>query len=153
MNRALPASVTALVIAVIGATGREPAARQPSDRWIVAISDLHFGVGRDGNAWHSMEDFRWGPEFQAFLDEVHTRGGGKVDLVIAGDAFELWQSRTPDCTPPERDAGCSEAEALSRLKAVIAAQTATTSRPGERANAEKMTATLTSLEQPKCALS
>jgi UDP-2,3-diacylglucosamine pyrophosphatase LpxH len=95
-------------------------ARQPSDRLLVVISDLHFGVGRDGQAWHPMEDFRWASEFQAFLDEVHVQGKGKTDLVIAGDAFELWQSRTADCMPPDRDAGCSEAEALARLKIVVA---------------------------------
>jgi UDP-2,3-diacylglucosamine pyrophosphatase LpxH len=119
MNRGVASIAPALIIAFV-ASG-EPVPAQSSDRWIVAISDLHFGVGRDNDAWHSMEDFRWGPEFQMFLDEVHKRGGGKVDLVIAGDAFELWQSRTPDCAPPNRDAGCSEAEALARLKAVVAA--------------------------------
>jgi UDP-2,3-diacylglucosamine pyrophosphatase LpxH len=111
-----------MAAAAAGVTGRRvPVAVQPPDRLLVAISDLHFGVGREEQAWHPMEDFRWAPEFQAFLSQVDRQGGGKTDLVIAGDAFELWQSRMNDCVPVNLDAGCSEDEALSRLKTVVSA--------------------------------
>jgi UDP-2,3-diacylglucosamine pyrophosphatase LpxH len=93
---------------------------QPGDRLLVVISDLHFGIGRDQANWNAMEDFRWAPEFQSFLDEVTRLGNGKTDLVIAGDAFELWQSRKADCAPANLDAGCSEAEALERLATIVA---------------------------------
>jgi UDP-2,3-diacylglucosamine pyrophosphatase LpxH len=110
-----------LVASAAGLLDREwLRALQPPDRLLVVISDLHFGVGRQQQAWHPMEDFRWAPEFQAFLDEVHRQGNGRTDLVIAGDAFELWQSLTKDCAAADLDAGCSETEALARLKNVIA---------------------------------
>jgi UDP-2,3-diacylglucosamine pyrophosphatase LpxH len=110
-----------MVAAAVGVTDRGSMLVQPPGRMLVVISDLHFGVGREQQAWHSMEDFRWAPEFQAFLTAVNREGAGKTDLVIAGDAFELWQSRTNDCAPANLDAGCSEDEALGRLKTVASA--------------------------------
>jgi hypothetical protein len=69
-----------------------------------------------------MEDFRWAAEFRLFLDAVHQMGAGAIDLVLNGDTFELWESLTDGCIDPrERDAGCTEAEALARVRRVIAA--------------------------------
>lgn len=135
-----PASATLLIVAVIAAVGFDASARgptkQPGDRLLVAISDLHFGVGRQGDRWHPMEDFRWGDEFRQFLDEIHRQGGGRTDLVIAGDTFELWQSLQPrDCVAANLDAGCSEAEALGRLKNVTSAHAAVLKAIGAFANA------------------
>lgn len=136
--RLTPASLFLATFAALFLVQRPPAqtAAQETDRLLVAISDLHFGVGRQQQAWHPMEDFRWGPEFRQFLDEVHRQGGGKTDLVIAGDAFELWQSlNARDCASSDLDAGCSEAEAVARLKAVVAAHGADLQAIGAFANA------------------
>jgi UDP-2,3-diacylglucosamine pyrophosphatase LpxH len=87
----------------------------------VFISDLHMGVGRlaDGR-WSNFEDFRWAPEFRAFLDEIDRAGKGATDLVIVGDAFELWQSTTDDCIYPQKDFGCTEVDAMARMRRVVA---------------------------------
>jgi UDP-2,3-diacylglucosamine pyrophosphatase LpxH len=90
-------------------------------RLLVVISDLHLGVGPRSQAWHPMEDFRWGPEFRLFLDEVERQGEGRTDLVIAGDAFELWQSLADDCRAPDPDLGCTGQEAVERLSRVVRA--------------------------------
>lgn len=94
---------------------------QPSPgRAIVVIGDLHLGPGRDaGGGWHPYEDFRWRDEFVAFLDALAAPGAG-VDLVINGDLFELLQSTAVPC----REAGCTPADALRRLDAVISAHAA-----------------------------
>ncbi len=70
-------------------------------RNIVVVSDLHMGVGHDPAnpaVWHPTEDFRWHEEFADFLDAMQAAGKGHVDLVLAGDILELWQSakRPPD---------------------------------------------------------
>ena len=65
----------------------------PSERLIVFISDLHFGIGRDGDGnWFAEEDFRWKEEFGLFLNEIRKMGSGKTDLILNGDTFELWQA-------------------------------------------------------------
>ena len=95
-----------------------------ASRLTAFISDLHLGVGRDPQnpaKWHAMEDFRWDDEFGRFLKEVDRLGGGKTDLVLNGDTFELWQSLKDDCRYANRDLGCTEPEALGRVQRVIAA--------------------------------
>jgi hypothetical protein len=58
-----------------------------------------FGPGKVNGHWHNFEDARWAPEFAEFLDEMNRMGQGKADLILNGDAFELWQSLDPnDCT-------------------------------------------------------
>ena len=89
-------------------------------RLAVFISDLHVGVGRTlAGEWSAFEDFRWESEFRLFLERVDREGDGRSDLVLNGDTFELWQSLDNDCAYPNRDLGCTEAEALQRIRRVM----------------------------------
>ncbi|HIH36374.1 MAG TPA: hypothetical protein HA232_00485 [Methanocellales archaeon] len=93
-------------------------------RQIVVISDLHLGEGKNPKTkhWERIEDFRWPDQFNKFLSQIDEEGKGKTDLIVAGDLFELWQSRINDCSNNrEKDFGCTEKEALSRLQRVISA--------------------------------
>lgn len=91
-------------------------------RLTIVISDTHFGVGKMPNGnWHPYEDARWANEFRLFLEEMNRTGKGETDLVLNGDTFELWQSLENDCPDTDQNLGCTEAEALKRLKTVIAA--------------------------------
>jgi UDP-2,3-diacylglucosamine pyrophosphatase LpxH len=93
-------------------------------RQIIVISDLHMGVGKDEAAigWDNTEDFRWPLQFGRFLEKIDRDGNGNTDLIIAGDLFELWQSREQDCqVGREEDFGCTEDEFLDRLNRVIVA--------------------------------
>ncbi|MGJ7609375.1 MULTISPECIES: metallophosphoesterase [unclassified Variovorax] len=107
------------------------AAWASSDRQAVFVSDLHVGAGRTPQGkWRNIEDFRWQPEFDKFLDFVDAQGKGKTDLVLVGDVFELWQSPSmtcsgdlanpgctvPDCHDDDTEIGCSEKEAVARLE-------------------------------------
>lgn len=94
----------------------------PAPRTTVVLSDLHLGAGRDGADWDRYEDFRWAEEFTAFLAALNPEARGPVDLVLAGDAFELWQGRDGRCpsVPERRDLGCSADEALARIGRAIA---------------------------------
>lgn len=94
-------------------------------RLTVVISDTHFGVGKmPSGQWHPFEDARWAPEFKLFLEELNRIGKGETDLVFNGDTFELWQSLENDCRYADENLGCTEQEALKRLKTVIAAHQA-----------------------------
>src|SRR5947199_6989910 len=75
-------------------------------RPIVVISDLHFGVGKSGEEWDRLEDFRWNTALRGFLDKVSTRFGNAVDLVVAGDLLELWQHPKICCQGCGADLGC-----------------------------------------------
>ena len=92
-----------------------------STRHTVIISDLHFGVGkRGGDGWLPTEDFRWTADLNAFLDQLSVETGNSVDLVIAGDLFELWQPLVKDdCEQPNHNLGCSESEAKLRITRVL----------------------------------
>src|SRR3990170_7206515 len=97
----------------------------PPSRSIVVIGDLHMGPGRDASGnWHAVEDFRWRDDFIRFLDAVNTQGGGRTDLVINGDLFELLQSPSVPCHHNDPRFGCTAAEAQQRLDAVIKAHDA-----------------------------
>src|SRR5712671_6842753 len=114
-----PAALALLIFAT--AQIAIPRAQTGSDRQRIFISDLHMGVGRLANgAWSNLEDFRWAAEFGAFLTDIDRKGNGATDLVIDGDAFELWQSLTNDCIHPDKDFSCTESEALARMTRVIA---------------------------------
>lgn len=103
------------------ALGSACARAAASDENVFAISDLHFGVGRDGSAWHPYEDFRWHDDFVRFLAALRARVPGGATLVLNGDTFELWQSTTNDCPLlSNRDLGCEEKAAKSRLERVLA---------------------------------
>jgi UDP-2,3-diacylglucosamine pyrophosphatase LpxH len=92
-------------------------------RLTIVVSDLHMGVGRTPEgAWHPFEDFRWSPEFAAFLDAVGQDGAGAVDLVLNGDTFELLQAISGPCRTEA--VGCAEEEMLARLERVLDAHAA-----------------------------
>ena len=98
------------------------------------ISDLHVGAGKKADgSWREIEDFRWQADFDLFLSEVSKRSGEKLDLVLAGDIFELWQSPTmicsnaagapsckvTDCMSGDKDLGCNEKDAIARLDYIL----------------------------------
>ena len=88
-------------------------------RLIVVIADLHMGTGRDAaGAWQVTEDFRWTDELGGFLQALDAEGGGATDLILNGDTFEL---AAPDCVHQDPALGCTESEALARLKRVLGA--------------------------------
>ena len=110
-----------LFIAVQLIRGDGASSQSGSPRLRVFISDLHMGVGRQSDGrWNNFEDFRWSDEFAAFLREVDHVGRGATDLILVGDAFELWQSTADDCIYQEKDFGCTEAEAIGRMRRVVA---------------------------------
>lgn len=93
-----------------------------NDRLTILISDTHFGVGRGPDSkWHPYEDARWAQDFALFLEELNRQGQGQADLVLNGDTFELWQSLQNDCIYPNKDLGCTEADALNRVRVALAA--------------------------------
>ena len=105
----------------------DPLAQVPgaNARTVVVASDLHMGVGRQASGeWHAYEDFRWTADFTAFLDALNADGRGAVDLILNGDTFELLQSTEADCQAPAEDLGCTEPQALARLRRVLAAHDA-----------------------------
>jgi len=102
----------------------KPSVPVTGPRQIIVISDLHMGVGKDvaAKGWDNTEDFRWPLQFGRFLEKIDRDGNGSTDLIIAGDLFELWQSREKDCqVGREEDFGCTEDESLDRLNRVIVA--------------------------------
>jgi UDP-2,3-diacylglucosamine pyrophosphatase LpxH len=131
MTRLLKRFVAVLIAcACMAAFG---AAHAQSERLLVVVSDLHVGAGKTASGqWAPIEDFRWQADFNAFLNHLQA-DGIPVDLVFAGDVFELWQSPTMqcstdprhsgctilDCKESDTDVGCSEAEALARLTYVV----------------------------------
>lgn len=110
-----------------------PTASGSSDRHVFFVSDLHMGRGVTNGEWARIEDFRWLPALRGFLAHANTAGGGKADLVMLGDVFELWQSpfmtcsaqlttigcKTLDCSYDDPNLGCNEADALRRLGHVL----------------------------------
>ena len=129
MTRLGPALIIAAIVA-LGCFQRDSpmsvalapsqAAAANGPRLMVFISDLHLGVGRTATGeWSAFEDFRWEPEFRRFLERLHQEGGGRTDLVLNGDTFELWQSLQRDCVYPNRNLGCSAADALARINRVL----------------------------------
>jgi UDP-2,3-diacylglucosamine pyrophosphatase LpxH len=96
---------------------------QKSSRAIVIISDLHFGPGRINGGWHPFEDFQWPNALRGFLDAIGKRFQDAVDLVIAGDLFELWQHPKMHCTGCGDDLRCTDKEIEDITKEVIKAHT------------------------------
>lgn len=88
-------------------------------RYLVVISDLHFGIGKKDGVWDPTEDFRWSAALNSFLSRVSECGKENVDLVIAGDSMELWQP-PPEitCAGANADTGCTRAEFLALAKLV-----------------------------------
>jgi hypothetical protein len=114
--------VLGLVCGAASNTDRVAAQQATAARRVVTLADLHMGVGRDRTgAWHPYEDFRWAPEFAAFLRALNDDGNGATDLILNGDTFELWQSTEQDCKYTDPRLGCTEAEALARLERVLTA--------------------------------
>lgn len=120
-------TITLVIISSIVLIASAPQLEQSHTSLTVIISDLHFGVGRlstsPGAEWHPYEDFRWKDEFGLFLAEINARGNGNATLILNGDTFELWQSLSEtDCRHENNlglDFGCSESEALDRIRRVI----------------------------------
>jgi UDP-2,3-diacylglucosamine pyrophosphatase LpxH len=115
-----------------------PATNPPPEqnRLMVFISDLHMGIGckeysengKNCKKWYKTEDFRWHKAFDDFLRRIDREGKQRVDLVMVGDTFELWQSLKNDCNYEALrnkigrkafDMGCNETEAVDRIKHVI----------------------------------
>ncbi len=92
-------------------------------RYLAVISDHHMGLGRvDGGAWAPTEDFRWPRALKGFLDDLSQRGNHAVDLVIAGDLFELWQPpQHVKCVGLSADLGCTVDEMVTIADAVVLA--------------------------------
>ena len=121
------------------AGGQQPpsiSSEKNKNRLTIFISDLHIGPGKDDKVpgkWMNIEDFRWEEEFSEFLDFVNKEGKGNADLIILGDMFELWQSAdmyctgqgkamrcvVKDCEHGDKNLGCTEKEALVRIKRAI----------------------------------
>jgi len=72
----------------------------------IVISDLHFGLGRLGDDWNPLEDFRWTNALRGFLAQLDHDYANGVDLVIAGDFLELWQHPAVPCLP-KGECGCT----------------------------------------------
>ena len=99
------ARLASIVIATLALIGQAVGA---SDRYTVFVSDLHVGAGREASGrWKRIEDFRWQPSFDAFLEKVDAESKGNADLVLLGDVFELWQSPFMVCSRDPAKAGCT----------------------------------------------
>lgn len=99
----------------------------PKPRLQVFISDMHFGPGpRSAPPYHPYEDFRWGKELSAFLKKIDQEGGGRTDLILNGDTFELWQPvDAAQCTSGRSaDDGCTEQESRERIRVTLEAHAA-----------------------------
>lgn len=117
-RRGRVAAIAIAIVCGVAVSAASYAGPAPGRR-IVVISDLHLGAGRlpDGQ-WDPYEDFRWQDDIRPFFEWLRSK---PTDLVLNGDTFELWQSRTVACVHDDLDAGCSEAEARVRLAKVLAA--------------------------------
>ena len=97
----------------------------------------------------ALEDFRWHDAFAAFLDHLSTTTHDDAELVIVGDMLELWQSTRMKCSTVVgvvsctvedcvgSKTGCSEQEALDRLKNVVNQHKYTLSKLGDFAQRGK----------------
>jgi len=96
---------------------------QSAARSIVAISDLHMGIGRDASGeWNPTEDFRWAAEFAQFLETIDRTGQSRVDLILNGDTFALADPVLGPCGESSSpQSGCSEREAVARLERILRA--------------------------------
>jgi len=115
----------------LAATTAAGVAHAKSDRYLAFISDSHLGIGHapapnggvggaPGARWDNYEDARWPEDLKAFLEDLQAIGNGRVDLVLNGDTFELWQSRDVPCIYEDANLGCSEADAARRMKRIVA---------------------------------
>ena len=98
----------------------------------IFISDTHMGMGgrcegdNCNSGWHKMEDFRWHDEFDDFTVAFSEGEAGPIDLIIVGDALELWQEidKGSPCGTGETlgsNIGCNSDQAINRLNRVEAA--------------------------------
>src|SRR3569623_1070935 len=104
----------------LAATTAAGVAHAKSDRYLAFISNSHLGIGHapapnggvggaPGARWDNYEDARWPEDLKAFLEDLQAIGNGRVDLVLNGDTFELWQSRDVPCIYEDANLGCSSA--------------------------------------------
>jgi len=115
-------AILCILAVMLAIAGRGPALAEQKMRPIYVISDLHMGVGRaNGQDWHPLEDFRWPRAFDGFLRQISKDHPDGVDLVIAGDFFELWQHPTVSCAKsPDPECGCSIDEMKQIVRDVLA---------------------------------
>jgi len=109
-----PATGTAAVVASV------PYKPPPTEgRYLIFISDLHFGIGKQGDGnWDPTEDFRWPRALEGFLKRISDDGHDRVDLVIVGDFLELWQPPPQiECKGVGANLGCTldEMEKLTEI--------------------------------------
>lgn len=103
----------------------EAAAISAHPRQLVVISDLHFGVGKRAEKdWYPYEDFRWPIALKGFLNEIDRAGNQEVDLVIAGDFFELWQPPQYINCDGGTDAKCSVKTMAAMTQHMVGAHSA-----------------------------
>lgn len=91
---------------------------EQEQRHIVLISDLHIGLGKDGETWLPTEDFRWPNALKGLLDEVSKQSNHNTDLIIVGDFLEFWQPPTSiNCIGINSELGCTieEMEKISKF--------------------------------------
>src|SRR5690606_21745088 len=66
----------------------------------LAVSDLHWGLGRRHGDWHAQEDFRRADEFVRMLERVPP-DGRPTTLIVGGDWLELINTLDPGSPVPE----------------------------------------------------
>lgn len=108
-------------LVLVAAAALLSSARAATDRYVVLVSDLHFGIGRSGGDWDPYEDFRWPKALEGFLNRISADGNKKVDLVIVGDFLELWQRPKDLECKGTKDAGCTEAEVSKLVARIVSA--------------------------------
>ena len=97
---------------------------------IYVISDLHLGPGKHKDdtgeeVYYKVEDFRWDDEFVEFIKDIIKKEQKSIDLIIAGDMFEMLQWGEKDTCEYDQNAdlGCNEHDSLERIKIILKAHT------------------------------
>jgi UDP-2,3-diacylglucosamine pyrophosphatase LpxH len=113
-------SCATLKASELAKTDFNPPPPEVGTRFLVFISDLHVGLGKQNGSWHPWEDFRWENAFNAFLAEISKKGSDNVDLVIVGDFLELWQPPADvKCEGINEDLGCTVEEMEKIVNTII----------------------------------
>lgn len=102
---------------------------EPALRRKAIVSDLHLGPGDGDQRFRGLEDFHYADTLVGFLDRQHA--AGPTDLIVNGDALELWQvlgalDRLPSRDDPLQRAGApmlaaDQEGALAALAVITAA--------------------------------
>jgi UDP-2,3-diacylglucosamine pyrophosphatase LpxH len=96
--------------------------RNPMQRVVYVISDLHLSAGRDPHTgdWDVLEDFIVDDAFVAFLNRISRDNPDGAELVIAGDFLEYPQT-LPELGPtsPADHLSTTEEESLARTRVIL----------------------------------